>query len=282
MKRSIIILVLTGIGWAHQPVMDMAPRWAGGWGFQFRFETLGSDKLLNGEASEAGLSHYRKTTWFEGVYTWKRSIRATFKLPYYQIENKYQLFDYGDPMVKGSGLGDLILALPLKKYFNLKRSTGNWGLTPQIRLKTGDDTDVIKSKGGYGLSLSYSAENFSYYQLYDLYGWSLDDGSSVLGVDVNLGWHPIHKNETNSGLFLMWDGTFQMKSDKDGNMDTRLFTGPIAVLYREGIMARIDVKFPVSESVDRASLSKGVIVQTGIGFVSVSYTHLTLPTTPYV
>ena len=120
MKRSIIILVLTGIGWAHQPVMDMAPRWAGGWGFQFRFETLGSDKLLNGEASEAGLSHYRKTTWFEGVYTWKRSIRATFKLPYHQIENKYQLFDYGDPMVKGSGLGDLILALPLKKYFNLK------------------------------------------------------------------------------------------------------------------------------------------------------------------
>ena len=267
MKRSIIILVLMGIGWAHQPVMDMAPRWAGGWGFQFRFETLGSDKLLNGEASEAGLSHYRKTTWFEGVYTWKRSIRATFKLPYHQIESKYQLFDYGDPMVRGSGLGDLILALPLKKYFNLKRSTGNWGLTPQVRLKTGDDTDVIKSKGGYGLSLSYSAENFSYYQLYDLYGWSLDDGSSVLGVDVNLGWHPIHKNETNSGLFLMWDGTFQMKSDKDGNMDTRLFTGPIAVLYREGIMARIDVKFPVSESVDRASLSKGVIVQTGIGFV---------------
>jgi hypothetical protein len=58
-----------------------------------------------------------------------------------------------------------------------------------------------------------------------------------------------------------------MKSDKDGNMDTRLFMGPIAALFRKGIMARIDVKFPVSKSVDRASLSKGVIVQTGIGFV---------------
>ncbi len=267
MNRSIIILALIEIGWAHQPVMDMAPRWVGGWGFQFRYETLGSNKLLDGENSIAGLSHYRKTTWFEGVYTWKRSIRATFKLPYHQIKNEKQLIDWGDPIEKGSGLGDLILALPLKKYFNLKRSTGNFGITPQIRLKTGDDSDIIESKGGYGLSLSYSAENFSYYQLYDLYGWSLEDGSSVTGVDINLGWHPIHNNDTNSGLFLMWDGTFQMKSDKDGNRDVRLFSGPIAVLYRGGIMARIDVKFPLSESVDQASLSKGTIVQTGIGFV---------------
>ena len=267
MKKSVIIFYLLSLVWAHQPVMDMAPRWSGGWGFQFRLETLGSDKLLSGEASDAGLSSYRKTTWFEGVYTWKRSIRATFKLPYHQIEKKYQLVDSGNPIEKENGIGDLILALPLKKYFNLKRSTGNWGLTPQIRLKSGDASSLMNSKSGYGLSFSYSAENFSYYQLYDLYGWSLDDGSSILGVDVNLGWHPIHKNETNSGLFLMWDGTFQMKSEKNGNRDVRLFTGPIAVLYREGLMARIDVKFPVSESVDRASLSKGTIIQTGIGFV---------------
>jgi len=267
MKRSLIIILLMGIAWPHQPVMDMAPRWAGGWGFQFRYETFGSNNLLDGQSSNAGLSHYQKITWFEGVYTWKRSIRATFKLPYHQIENKYQLIDWGNPIEKGSGLGDLILALPLKKYFNLKRSTGNFGFTPQIRLKTGDESNVIKSKGGYGLSLSYSAENFSYYQLYDLYGWSLDDGYSAFGMDVNLGWHPIHKNETNSGLFLMWDGTFQMKTDKNGNKDVRFFTGPITVLYKEGIMARIDVKFPVRESVDRASLSKGTIIQTGIGFV---------------
>ena len=267
MKRSIIIFMLMGIGWAHQPVMDMAPRWAGGWGFQFRYETLGSNKLLDGESSNAGLSHYRKTTWFEGVYTWKRFIRATFKLPYHQIENKYQLIDWENPIEKGSGLGDLILALPLKKYFNLKRSTGNFGLTPQIRLKTGDESDVIKSKGGYGLSLSYSAENFSYYQLYDLYGWSLDDGSSVLGVDVNLGWHPIHNNETNSGVFLMWDGTYRLNWDKDGNPDSRLYTGPVAMFYKAGIMVKVDVKIPIIEKVEKASLSKGTIIQTGIGFV---------------
>jgi len=65
----------------------------------------------------------------------------------------------------------------------------------------------------------------------------------------------------------MWDGTFQAKIDKGGNEDFRLFTGPVAVLYKGGIMARIDIKIPVSEYADKASLSKGVMVQTGIGFV---------------
>jgi len=267
MNKSMVILSLLGIVSAHQPVMDMAPRWAGGWGFQFRYETLGSDKNIGGEYGSAGKSYYRQTTWFEGVYTWKRSIRATFKLPYHQVKNEKQLIDWGNPIVRHKGLGDLIVALPLKKYFNLKRSTGNYSVTPQIRFKTGDNTDILPSKGGYGLSLSYNAENFKYYQLYDLYGWSLDDGSSVFGFDVNLGWHPLHKNATNTGFFLMWDGTYQAKIDKDGNEDFRLFTGPVAVLYKGGIMARIDIKIPVSEYADKASLSKGVMFQTGIGFV---------------
>ena len=67
MKKSIVIFGLMSILVAHQPVMDMAPRWASGWGFQFRYETLGSDKILNGEDSNEGLSYYRKTTWLEGV-----------------------------------------------------------------------------------------------------------------------------------------------------------------------------------------------------------------------
>ena len=267
MKKSMLIYILLDMLWAHQPVMDMAPRWAGGWGFQFRYEMLGSDKLLSAESNKSDLSYYRSTTWFEGVYTWKRSVRATFKLPYHKIKNETQLINWGNPIKRERGLGDLVIALPLKKYFNLKRSTGNFGITPQIRLKTGDDSNIIKSKGGYGLSTSYSSENFAYYQLYDIYGWSFEDGSSMVGLDVNLGWHSIHKNESNSGLFLMWDGTLQMKSDKDGNSDVRLFSGPIVVLYREGIMARIELKIPVSESVDKYGLSNGIIIQTAIGFV---------------
>jgi hypothetical protein len=40
----------TGVS-AHQPVMDMAPRWKGGYGFQVRQELRFSDTLLDG-ASE--------------------------------------------------------------------------------------------------------------------------------------------------------------------------------------------------------------------------------------
>ena len=33
---------------AHQPVMDMAPRWDDGYGFQLRHERFGSDELMQG------------------------------------------------------------------------------------------------------------------------------------------------------------------------------------------------------------------------------------------
>ena len=73
--------------------MDMAPRWDGGYGIQTRFEHFDDTN----------------TVWLEGVYTWDRSIRATFKLPYHDGE-----------------MGDLILGLPLKRYFSEGALTGNW------------------------------------------------------------------------------------------------------------------------------------------------------------
>jgi len=264
--KSLLILSLIGSLYAHQPVMDMAPRWAGGWGFQFRYETLGSKNQI-GPNYNSNKSYYRNTTWFEGVYTWKRSIRATFKLPYHKISNEKQLIDWGDPKRTHEGLGDIILAVPLKKYFNMRRRTGNIGLTPQIRLKTGIHSDVFNSKSGYGLSLSYSSENAKYYQLIDAYGWTLDDGSKMIGLDLNIGWHPIHNNKNNSGIFLMWDGTYNLKWDKDGYKDERFFSGPVGVFYKGSIMARIDVKIPINEKVQQSSISNGIIVQTGIGFV---------------
>ena len=35
MKNSLLVVSAIGTLFAHQPVMDMAPRWSGGWGFQF-------------------------------------------------------------------------------------------------------------------------------------------------------------------------------------------------------------------------------------------------------
>ena len=48
MKNSAFSLGLIGtFVFAHQPVMDMAPRWSGGYGFQVRYESFGSDLTIH-------------------------------------------------------------------------------------------------------------------------------------------------------------------------------------------------------------------------------------------
>ena len=70
---------------AHQPVMDMAPRWKGGYGTQVRHVWHGSDTLKDGDADVANPSGRRRrvnTTWVEGVYTFSKEARVTMKLPW--------------------------------------------------------------------------------------------------------------------------------------------------------------------------------------------------------
>ena len=131
-RLLLFLLGITAAGaFAHQPVVDMAPRWNGGYGVQTRVEHANSDTV----------------TWVEGVYTFKPAVRMTLKIPY-----------------DGDGLGDSIFAVPLKKYTNAQGYTSNWGLTPSLRMPSGggDDWDA-------GLSLSYSSESVNLYQLYDLH-----------------------------------------------------------------------------------------------------------------
>ena len=97
--------VLTQPVWAHQPVMDMAPRWEGGYGFQVRQESRFSDTLLDGDSEVANPSGRKRKvskTWFEGVYTFKREVRASFKLPY--VEQSRTVVHGGVP-VKQSAAG---------------------------------------------------------------------------------------------------------------------------------------------------------------------------------
>ena len=124
-------LVISNLALAHQPVMDMAPRWNGGYGFQTRAEHANSET----------------TTWVEGVYTFKPAVRMTLKVPY-----------------SDGSVGDAIFAVPLKRYTNRGGFTANWGLTPSVRMPTGGGNDWDA-----GLSLSYSSETSSVYQFYDLY-----------------------------------------------------------------------------------------------------------------
>ena len=64
MKHSILFFLTASVSItavAHQPIMDMAPRWNNGYGVQTRVEHANSES----------------TTWVEGVYTFKPSVRIT-------------------------------------------------------------------------------------------------------------------------------------------------------------------------------------------------------------
>ena len=286
MKRLLaIVFSLAAIGspaYAHQPVMDMAPRWSGGYGFQLRYQEFGSDQLLDGSTeipNPLGLERNVSVTWLEGVYTFKPSIRATFKLPYVDQQRVKAVNGVGVHQ-STSGLGVLVLGLPLKRYKNHGRVTQNWGLTPSIRIPTGEssgDFPIDDGSWDFGLSASYAWENPKVYQLYELFYWKQGQGRNgvrsgdTVGLDLNAGIHPLHSNETNTGMFLLWDVSAWHSDSPSGNNltiasgGTRVLTGPVVVFYRENFMARVEFKIPAYERVDGVGLSVGNTLWVAFG-----------------
>ena len=105
------VLVVAVPATAHQPVMDMAPRWAEGYGFQIRQEHFGSNDLMRGSddiPNTLDIDRYVDTTWLEGVYTFKRSIRATIKIPYID-QRRTATINSVAVRQQNSGLGDVVL-----------------------------------------------------------------------------------------------------------------------------------------------------------------------------
>ena len=268
--------------WAHQPVMDMAPRWQGGYGFQVRHESYGSDKLMSG-TSEVGnpfnLDKELDTTWLEGIYTFRRELRLSVKVPY--VDQQRTVLQNGAPVtLSGSGLGDVVVGMLFKRYKNQASATGNIALTTSIRLSTGDssgDYPVGDGSTDFGLSFSKSMERANFYQYYDLFYWENREGDrgihrgNELGLDVNLGWHPYHKNLTNTGVFVMMD--FSLRNEERGRDlkgvtgGKRVSGGPVLVYYRQGMMIRAEYKYPFHEDVYNTQLSRGPEFNVGIGFV---------------
>ncbi len=268
---------------AHQPVMDMAPRWAEGYGFQIRQEHFGSNDLMRGSddiPNTLDIDRYVDTTWLEGVYTFKRSIRATIKIPY--IDQRRNATINGVAVrQQNNGLGDVVLGLPLKRYKNRGASTSNWGITPSIRIPTGSNTGNFPISDGswdMGLSFAYSRETPMVYQLYDLYYWREGSGERGMqtgdswGLDVNVGLHPWHDNDTNSGIFVMWDVSARHVDPPNArNLTTasggdRVQTGPVLVYYRQSFMLRAEAKFLAYEHVDGIGLSRGNEFSLSLGF----------------
>ena len=217
MRRVLFTLLAVGIGgnaFAHQPVMDMAPRWSNGYGVQTRIEYANSDT----------------TTWLEGVYTFKPSVRMTLKVPY--TDGK---------------IGNAIFAVPLKRYTNKGGFTSSWGVTPSVRMPTGDGNNWDA-----GLSLNYSSETRSVYQLYDLYAL----GDSI-GLDINVGL--VYPNGRGSSWFTLWD-----VSALDSDSGQRVLTGPVLVYFKRNVVARAEYKIIAHDDDDAW---KGDYVSFAIGLV---------------
>lgn len=266
---------------AHQPVMDMAPRWKGGYGFQMRYETYTSDTFLEGNSEVSnpmGKSERVGKTWLEGVYTFTREVRVSAKLPYV---NQHRTIVKGNTPAKesASGWGNLTLGLPLKCYENKPDSTTNTSITPQIRFPAGDTSGVFPTTDGgtdHGISFSYSKEKFSFYQYYDLYLWKNNAGrkgitpGNEIGFDANIGVHPYHNNLKNTGIFLLVDLTTKYeqrgKSMTGTTGGSRIMSGPVLVWYRNNIMGRIEYKHPIHEKVFDTQVSHGPQINVGIGF----------------
>lgn len=286
MRRTLLtafcICVAAPAAYAHQPVMDMAPRWEEGYGFQIRHEHYGSDTLMDGDSeidNPLGLERYVNKTWFEGVYTFDRSKRVTFKIPYVDQDRVKNVGGVGVKQ-KNSGIGDLILGVPLKHYINQGAGTQNFGFTPSLRVPTGSSSgDFPISDGSWdvGLSFSHSYESPKWYTLVDLFYWINTEGErgmhegDTLGLDVNLGYHPYHDNATNSGAFVMWDVTARHNDDPSSATLTtasggqRVQTGPVMVLYKDNIMFRSEYKYPLYENTSAISNSRGHEFNIGIG-----------------
>lgn len=267
---------------AHQPVMDMAPRWAGGYGFQVRAERYGSDELKLGSTrvpNRFGVERYVNTIWTEGVYTFNRSVRVTLKIPYVD-QSRTTSIDGNGVRQQNTGIGDVVVGLPFKKYKNHGSVTQNWGFTPSIRIPAGSDTGSFPISDGswdVGLSLSYAWENPKVYQLYDIYYWQQGSGSNGMqtgnswGLDVNVGLHPWHSNDTDSGVFLLWDISAHHEDPPNlQNLTTasggdRVHTGPVFIFYHDNLMVRGEYKFLAYEKVDRVGLSRGDEFSLAVG-----------------
>ena len=279
---AISALFAATLSHAHQPVMDMAPRWSNGYGIQLRYEEYGSNDLKRGSddlSNPLGFERYVNTTWLEGVYTFSRSLRLTAKVPF--VDQRRQ-FDLNGMALSQStrGLGDIVIGLPLKRYSNQRAMTQNWSLTPSLRIPTGSSSgDFPISDGSWdaGVSVSFSRETPKVYQLYDLYYWKegsgkrgMQTGDSV-GLDINVGIHPWHSNETNSGIFLMWDVSAKHSdAPNQQNLTTasggdRVYTGPVFVAYRQNLMFRAEYKFLAYEHVDDIGLSRGNQFSLSVG-----------------
>lgn len=275
------MLSVQNVSYADQPVMNEAPRWAGGWGFQVRHEARESDTLIHNDSeleNPLGLERRVNATWLEGVYTFERSKRVTIKIPWVD-QMRVTSIDGLRTKQNDRGLGDIILGVPLRKYTNYRDWTSNISFTPSLRVpsgKTSGDYPIGDGSTDVGLSLSYSAESTKYFGSIDAYHWFNNDGTrgqhegNETGLDITLGKILFINGKNGSGAQLQLDIGAHYKDEgfriSGNNTGTRIEAGPAFVYFKGPMIMRIVYSVPLYEySLDRI-VAHGHHLDVGIGW----------------
>ena len=267
-SRTTIVLLLAVFGQlsADQPIMNMMPRWDGGYGFQVLAESTHRSDLKQGDDVVAsGYSEDVSVLHLQGVYTWDRSIRLTFKLPYVMDARREVLSSSGEKVVqKDKGLGDLTLALPIKQYFNLAARSGNWTFAPQVRVPLGEASDsyeVADHVWGGGVSFGYETETYNWFFASSVGAWVFEDPEPAeWHISLDLGWNAL------DFLQVLWESDLHW-DDEDAFV---VSSGPaIYARLSDNVHARLEWKHDfVSEvSSHEPDHGNGDRLSVGIGFV---------------
>lgn len=249
---------------ADQPIMNEVPRWDGGYGIQVFQEFRWSDELKLGKnklANPNGLDYKKQMTHIEGVYTWTKWIRATFKIPIVSQERK--ILDANNQVVEesGTGLGDVKLALSLRKYVNKRKFSGHLGITPQIRLAGEDKHSFQISDGSTDPGISFSGERETAFTkfAFDFTYWFEQEKNikDEWSIDLTGGW-----NFHDSGALLLESEWVTHKENRWWGLGPTLFWN-----FNDTLMSRVEYKFSIQEKRKTTSLLRGDSIRIGLGVV---------------
>ena len=262
--RFIYLIIIPLISFSDQPIMNMMPRWTGGHGYQILYESIHRDNLLRSDdIIRKGWNEDINLLHIQGVYTWHRSIRITAKLPVILNAERENLINNQKVVQRDKGIGDLTLALPLKKYFNLLKRAGSWTLAPQIRipLASKDDYDISDRKWGGNIFIGYETETRNYFFSTGASFWYMESDEpnefhSSLDAGLNV--------KDNMQVLLETD----FHNEEDGKQYLSL--GP-AIYYRKSdiIHMRFEFKKEMNARAPDEKLDHvgGYRLNLGIGFV---------------
>lgn len=260
----LLIFLIMPIIYSDQPIMNMMPRWDNGYGWQILYESYKHEDLYRGDQIiRKGWDETVNQIHIQGVYTWDRSIRITAKLPIVLDARREQLVDGNKIIQNDKGLGDLTLALPLKKYFNLLKRTGSWTFAPQLRipLNSRDNYNVWDHAFGRGVYLGYETETRNWFFSTGGSYWIFDKGEpSYQHYNFDLGWN------AKDNMQILWENDFHYQDDGKEFISA----GP-ALYYRQSDNThyRLEYKhsYKYSTANNKSDHIGGNRFNIGVGFV---------------